>query len=57
MLLAHGDVRRTNAHINLQTELVIRDSTGVVGPDPHCPADPGDAIASAPEAVASYAKE
>ena len=56
MLLAHGDVRRTNAHINLQTELVIRDSTGV-GPDPHCPADPGDAIASAPEAVASYAKE
>ena len=57
MLLAHGDDRRTTAHVNLQTELVIRDSTGVVGPDPHCPADPGDVIASAPEAVASYAKE
>jgi LacI family transcriptional regulator, galactose operon repressor len=56
MLLAHGDVRRTNAHINLQTELVIRDSTGT-GPGPHCPADPGDAIASAPETVASHAKE
>ncbi|MCY1138289.1 LacI family DNA-binding transcriptional regulator [Actinoplanes sp. Pm04-4] len=44
MLLAHGDDRRTNAHIYLQTELVIRDSTGR-GPGPHSPADPGDVIA------------
>ncbi|WP_250002854.1 LacI family DNA-binding transcriptional regulator [Actinoplanes sp. M2I2] len=44
MLLAHGDDRRTNAHIHLQTELVIRDSTGR-GPGPHSPADPGDVIA------------
>ena len=56
MLLAHGDDRRSNAHVNLQTELVIRDSTGP-GPDPHCPADPGDVVATAPETVASYAKE
>ena len=28
MLLAHGDDRRTTAHLNLQTELIIRDSTG-----------------------------
>ena len=56
MLLAHGDDRRTNAHVNLQTELVIRDSTGP-GPDPHCPADPGDVVTTVPEAVASYAKE
>lgn len=28
MLLSHGDERRTTAHLNLQTELVIRDSTG-----------------------------
>ncbi|MCO8271046.1 LacI family transcriptional regulator [Actinoplanes sp. TRM 88003] len=44
MLLAHGDDRRTTAQIQLQTELVIRDSTGR-GPGPHSPADPGDAIA------------
>jgi LacI family transcriptional regulator, galactose operon repressor len=56
MLLAHGDDRRTTAHASLQTELVIRDSTGP-GPDPHSHADPGDAAAAAPEAVASYAKE
>ena len=56
MLLAHGDDRRTNAHVNLQTELVIRDSTGP-GPGPHCPADPGDVVAPVPDAVASYSKE
>ncbi|MBU2668360.1 LacI family transcriptional regulator [Actinoplanes bogorensis] len=44
MLLAHGDDRRTTAQIHLQTELVIRDSTGR-GPGPHSPADPGDVIA------------
>jgi LacI family transcriptional regulator len=55
MLLAHGDDRRTTAHVTLQTELVIRDSTG--GPGPHCPADPGDVAATTPGAVASYAKE
>jgi LacI family transcriptional regulator len=32
MLLQHGDDRRTTAQITLQTELVIRDSTG---PGPH----------------------
>ena len=56
MLLAHGDDRRTNAHVNLQTALVIRDSTGP-GPGPHCPADPGDVFAPVPETVASYPKE
>ena len=57
MLLAHGDDRRTTAHINLQTELVIRDSTGP-GPGPQCPADPGGGVAvPVPEGVASYAKE
>jgi LacI family transcriptional regulator len=56
MLLAHGDDRRTTAQVNLQTELVIRDSTGQ-RPDPHSPADPGDVIAPALDAVASYAKE
>jgi LacI family transcriptional regulator len=55
MLLAHGDDRRTTAHVTLQTELVIRDSTG--GPGPHCPADPGDVVATTPGAAASYAKE
>jgi LacI family transcriptional regulator len=44
MLLAHGDDRRTTAHIHLQTELVIRDSTGP---------GPGDVIARAPGSVAS----
>jgi LacI family transcriptional regulator len=53
MLLAHGDDRRTTAHVTLQTELVIRDSTG--GPGPHCPADPGDVVATTPGAVASSA--
>jgi LacI family transcriptional regulator len=52
MLLAHGDDRRTTAHVNLQTELVIRDSTGP-GPDPQHPADPGAMHATAPESVAS----
>ncbi|SDY10088.1 transcriptional regulator, LacI family [Micromonospora pattaloongensis] len=61
MLLAHdpssprgrsiaGDGRRTTAQVTLQTELVIRDSTG---PGPHRPADPGDAAAAAPDGVAS----
>jgi LacI family transcriptional regulator len=45
-----GDDRRTTAHVHLQTELVIRDSTGP-GPGPHSPADPGDVIA--PGGVAS----
>jgi LacI family transcriptional regulator len=48
MLLGYGDDRRTTAQVNLQTELVIRDSTG--------PA-PGRVIAAAPESVASYLKE
>jgi LacI family transcriptional regulator len=56
MLLAHGDDRRTTAQVNLQTELVIRDSTGQ-RPGPHSPADPGNVIAPALDAVASYAKE
>ena len=56
MLLAYGDDRRTTAQVNLQTELVIRDSTGE-GPGPHCPADPGDVVAPAPGVVASYTKE
>ena len=50
MLLAHGDDRRSTAHLHLQTELVIRDSTGP-GPGPHSPADPGDV--NAPGGVAS----
>jgi LacI family transcriptional regulator len=54
MLLSHGDDRRTTAQITLQTELVIRDSTG---PSPHCPANLGNAATAAPEMVASYAKE
>jgi LacI family transcriptional regulator len=49
-----GDDRRTTAHVMLQTELVIRDSTG---PGPHRPADPGSAANAAPEVVASYVKE
>jgi len=50
MLLSHGDDRRTTAQVTLQTELVIRDSTG---PGPHSPADPGNAATAAPEMVAS----
>lgn len=49
-----GDGRRTTAQVTLQTELVIRDSTG---PGPHLPADPGYAAAAAPGHVASYVKE
>jgi LacI family transcriptional regulator len=30
MLLAHGDDRRTTAHVSLHTELIVRDSTGPV---------------------------
>ncbi|HEV7713695.1 MAG TPA: LacI family DNA-binding transcriptional regulator [Asanoa sp.] len=56
MLLAHGDDRRTTAQITLQTELVIRDSTGP-GPGPHSHADPGGVVAAALGDVASYAKE
>lgn len=33
MLLQHGDDRRTTAQVTLQTELVVRDSTGP-GPEP-----------------------
>jgi len=43
MLLQHGDDRRTTAQITLQTELVIRDSTG---PGPHWPAGPDYAAAA-----------
>ena len=50
MLLQHGDDRRTTAQVTLQTELVIRDSTG---PGPHRPASPG----SATESFASHVKE
>ena len=50
MLLAHGDDRRSTAHLHLQTELVIRDSTGP-GPGPHSPADPG--YVNVPGGVAS----
>lgn len=56
MLLAHGDDRRTTAHLNLQTELVIRESTGP-GPGSRDSADPDDVPATAPVAVASYLKE
>jgi LacI family transcriptional regulator len=48
MLLQHGDDRRTTAQVTLQTELVIRDSTG---PGPHWRADPGYAAAAAPGSV------
>lgn len=63
MLLSHGDDRRTTAQVTLQTELVIRDSTGPVpapvqpGPGPHSPADRDPVATAAPEIVASYAKE
>ncbi|MER7167132.1 LacI family DNA-binding transcriptional regulator [Micromonospora sp. NPDC000207] len=66
---ATGD-RRTTAQLMLQTELVIRDSTGPVlrsgrprtgaatdGPGPHGPADPGYPAATPGEVVASSAKE
>jgi LacI family transcriptional regulator len=63
-----GDDRRTTAQVMLQTELVIRDSTGPgptattgrtgtantgADPGPHSPADPGNTAAAPPEAVAS----
>lgn len=63
MLLSHGDDRRTTAQITLQTELVIRDSTGPApaaegrDPGPHSPADPGDVATASLEMVASYTKE
>jgi len=40
MLLQHGDDRRTTALVTLQTELVVRDSSG---PGPHRIAGPGSA--------------
>jgi LacI family transcriptional regulator len=59
-------VRRTTAQVMLQTDLVIRDSTGPgpyarparplaapPGPDPHCPAGPGIPTAATGDAVAS----
>jgi LacI family transcriptional regulator len=52
MLLQHGDDRRTTAQVTLQTELVIRASTG---PAPHCPADRTGATAD--YAVAGHVKE
>jgi LacI family transcriptional regulator len=54
MLLQHGDDRRTTAQVTLQTELVVRDSTG---PGPHRPAGPELAATAAPVRVASYVKE
>jgi len=51
---AGADDRRTTAQVTLQTELVIRDSTG---PGPQWLADPGSAAAAVPGVVASYAKE
>lgn len=62
-----ADDRRTTAQVTLQTELVIRDSTGagpmartgqpgpVVSrrPEPHRPAGPGAVVRASPEAVAS----
>ncbi|MGW4462468.1 LacI family DNA-binding transcriptional regulator [Micromonospora sp. NBC_01796] len=65
-----ADDRRTTAQVMLQTELVIRDSTGprppavpgrtspaatttTADPGPHSPADPVNAAAVNPEAVAS----
>ena len=52
MLLQHGDDRRTTAQVTLQTELVVRDSTG---PGPRGIAEPVTAAARRP--VASHAKE
>jgi LacI family transcriptional regulator len=52
MLLAHGDDRRTTARVYLQTELVIRDSTGPA-PDPPGTAGPDDAYSPAPGGVPS----
>jgi LacI family transcriptional regulator len=49
LLQQHGDDRRTTAQVTLQTELVVRESTG---PGPHVPADP--ALAGV---AVSYAKE
>ncbi|MEO3742474.1 LacI family DNA-binding transcriptional regulator [Plantactinospora sp. B5E13] len=61
------DDRRTTAQVTLQTELVIRDSTGVgpaaplrrsgpaapAEPGPHSHPDPGHAAAATPDVVAS----
>jgi LacI family transcriptional regulator len=50
MLLQHGDDRRTTALVTLQTELVIRDSSG---PGPHSPAGPGRRFVPPHDGVAS----
>ncbi|MEU8300791.1 LacI family DNA-binding transcriptional regulator [Micromonospora sp. NPDC048909] len=63
-------VRRTTAQVMLQTDLVIRDSTGpgprsgrhragaaAQGPGPQRLAGPGDPTTAAGDVVASYAKE
>lgn len=64
---AAGDDRRTTAQVTLQTELVIRDSTGAGpaaragqpgrtandAPDPYRPADPGGVTSVSPQPVAS----
>jgi LacI family transcriptional regulator len=52
MLLQHDDDRRTTAQVTLQTELVVRASTG---PAPHRPAGPTGATAG--YAVAGHLKE
>jgi LacI family transcriptional regulator len=51
MLLAHGDDRRTTAHLNLQTELIIRDSTG---PAPHAVTRHGGADPQPPPRLARH---
>jgi LacI family transcriptional regulator len=44
MLLQHGDDRRTTAQVTLQTELVVRDSTG---PGPYAEPELAGAVATA----------
>ena len=54
MLLQHGDDRRTNAQVTLQTTLVIRDSTGR---GPHMPAGQGKPAFALIGSVPSFVKE
>ncbi|GAA1360880.1 LacI family DNA-binding transcriptional regulator [Catellatospora chokoriensis] len=54
MLLQHGDDRRTTALVTLQTELVIRDSSG---PGPHRTAGPGRRQQPPIDGVASESRE
>ena len=56
MLLSHGDDRRTTAHLNLQTEFVIRDSTGPVRQS-RSSAIPAGVREITSEAVTSYRRE